>query len=189
MKKKTVSNVKSDIANAASAAAGAAAGVVAGAAFSPEQASAQTAHPEAHPHHFSPRPEPVTEPAPEPMPRNVPAPEPDVNAAQSEPTSDDIEVIGYDRIAADDGSIRDVAVVSAGGNEIAFIDVDLDGEADFIMCDANQNQVIDDGELVDVQGEGISMQPLQDAAGFDPLFAQNDLPAYVNDADVDSFMA
>ena len=123
------------------------------------------------------------------MPRNVPAPEPDVNAAQSEPTSDDIEVIGYDRIAADDGSIRDVAVVSAGGNEIAFIDVDLDGEADFIMCDANQNQVIDDGELVDVQGEGISMQPLQDAAGFDPLFAQNDLPDYVNDADVDSFMA
>ena len=57
------------------------------------------------------------------------------------------------------------------------------------MCDANQNQVIDDGELVDVQGEGISMQPLQDAAGFDPLFAQNDLPDYVNDADVDSFMA
>ena len=33
------------------------------------------------------------------------------------------------------------------------------------------------------------MQPLQDAAGFDPLFAQNDLPDYVNDADVDSFMA
>ena len=57
------------------------------------------------------------------------------------------------------------------------------------MCDANQNQVIDDGELVDVQGEGISMKPLKAAAGFDPLFAQNDLPDYVNDADVDSFMA
>ncbi len=40
-----------------------------------------------------------------------------------------------------------------------------------------------------VQGAGLEMQPLQDAAGFDPLFAQNDLPDYVDNADVGTYMA
>ena len=30
------------------------------------------------------------------------------------------------------------------------------------------------------------MRPLADAAGFSPELAQNDLPDYVNDADVDT---
>ena len=113
---------------------------------------------------------------PEPKPVN-PDPEPEV------------EVVSYDRVTNDDGSQMDVAVLNVNGNEVGVIDANLDGEADALVCDANQNGAIEDGEIENVQGQEISMQPLQDAAGFDPQFAQNDLPDYVNDADVDTYMA
>ena len=57
------------------------------------------------------------------------------------------------------------------------------------ICDANQNGVIEEGEMQIVQGEGIAMQPFADAAGFNPQYTQNDLPDYVNDADVGTYMA
>ena len=61
--------------------------------------------------------------------------------------------------------------------------------ADVIVADLNNNGQIDTGEVENVTGAGISMQPFQDAAGFNPQYAQNDLPDYVNDADVDNYMA
>jgi hypothetical protein len=33
------------------------------------------------------------------------------------------------------------------------------------------------------------MQPFQDHVGYDQQYAHNDMPDYVNDADVDSYMA
>ena len=89
----------------------------------------------------------------------------------------------------EDGSQMDIAVLNVNGNEVGVIDANLDGEADALVCDINQNGVIEDGEMEIVQGQGIAMQPLADAAGFNPQFAQNDLPDYVNDADVDTYMA
>jgi len=83
----------------------------------------------------------------------------------------------------------DIAVLNVNGNEVGVIDANLDGEADAMMCDLNQNGVIEQGEIEIVQGQGIAMQPLADAAGFNPQFAQNDLPDYVNDADVHTYMA
>ena len=113
-----------------------------------------------------------------------PEPKPVTHAPDPE-----VEVLSYDRVTNDDGSQMDVAVLNVNGNEVGVIDATLNGEADALVFDANQNGVIEDGEIENVQGQGISMLPLQDAAGFDPQFAQNDLPDYVNDADVDTYMA
>ena len=119
---------------------------------------------------------------PEPPKPEHPTPEP--------PTpSDELEVLAYERVTNDDGSQIDIAVVNMDGNEVGVIDANLDGRADFLVCDVNLNGTIDEGEAVQLQDQVIEMAPLQDAAGFNPLYAQNDIPDYVNDADVDTFMA
>lgn len=183
MKNETKNEVKKNVATGASTAAGAVAGVFAGSALTPETAQAQeTPTPNPTP---TPKPEPQPEPKPEPPTPEPPTPEPPT----PEPTTPDVEVLSYDRVTNEDGSQMDIAVVSVDGNEVGVLDVDLDGEADVLMCDLNGNGVIEDNEVQYVSGEGIAMQDFQDGAGFNPLYAENDLPDYVNDADVDTYMA
>lgn len=181
MEESRKAEIKKNVATGASTAAGATAGVIIGTVVSPVEAQAQE----------TPAPQPVVEPTPAPKPTPEPAPEP-----APEPTPEpapepqpEVEVLAYDRITNEDGSQMDLAVVNVGGNEVGVLDADLDGEADVLICDVNQNGMIEDGEYEVVQGQGIAMQPLQDAAGFTPEYAQNDLPDYVNDADVDPYMA
>lgn len=183
MKNETKNEVKKNVATGASTAAGAVAGVFAGSALTPETAQAQeTPTPNPTP---TPKPEPQPEPKPEPPTPEPPTPEPPT----PEPTTPEVEVLSYDRVTNDDGSQMDIAVVSVNGNEVGVLDVDLDGEADVLMCDLNGNGVIEDNEVQYVSGEGIAMQDFQNGAGFNPLYAENDLPDYVNDADVDTYMA
>ena len=200
MNNKTQNEVKKNVATGASTAAGATVGVVIGTAVTPNSAEAA----EVEVSNETPQPTPPPQPQPEPT-KPQPAPQPDSkleNPVDSKPTpvepepkpvnpdpEPEVEVVSYDRVTNDDGSQMDVAVLNVNGNEVGVIDANLDGEADALVCDANQNGAIEDGEIENVQGQGISMQPLQDAAGFDPQFAQNDLPDYVNDADVDTYMA
>ncbi|MCH5311616.1 MAG: hypothetical protein J1E57_06635 [Prevotella sp.] len=192
MNNETKNEVKKNVATGVSTATGATAGVIIGAAVTPSTAEAHkviTTEPEPQPtpapHTPSPKPESEPQPKPEPIPQ--PNPEPPTPGPEPEPT--DIEVLSYDRVTNEDGSQMDIAVLNVNGNEVGVIDVNLDGEADALVCDLNQNGVIEDGEMEIVQGQGIEMQPLADAAGFNPQFAQNDLPDYVNDADVDTYMA
>lgn len=105
------------------------------------------------------------------------------------PPHDEVEVLAYDRVTDEDGSQMDVAVINYNGNTMQVCDLNLDGEADLIVSDLNHNNVIEEGEYAVVQGQGIAMAPLAEAAGFDPHFAQNDLPDYVNNANIDNYMA
>lgn len=191
MNNETKNEVKKNVATGASTAAGATAGVVIGAAIAPNSAeAAEVVTPEPAPT-SSPAPHPTPEPTPSPKPTPEPQPEP-VPVTPEPPTpgsEPEVEVLGYDRVTNDDGSQMDIAVLNVNGNEVGVIDANLDGEADVLVCDINHNGVIEEGEMEIVQGQGIAMQPLQDAAGFNPQFAQNDLPDYVNDADVDTYMA
>lgn len=200
MNNKTQNEVKKNVATGASTAAGATVGVVIGTAVTPNSAEAA----EVEVSNETPQPTPTPQPQPE-QTKPQPAPQPDSKLEkpvdpkptpvepEPKPVNPDpepeVEVVSYDRVTNDDGSQMDVAVLNVNGNEVGVIDANLDGEADALVCDANQNGAIEDGEIENVQGQGISMQPLQDAAGFDPQFAQNDLPDYVNDADVDTYMA
>lgn len=146
---------------------------------------------------------PVNEPMDEPV--VVPFEEPSVTATPL--SSGEVEVISYERVMAEDGSPMDVAVVSINGNEVNLVDVNIDGYADLMSHDSNHDGIIDNSEIQNVEGLNIDMQQFQEGAGFNPILsqepytgmepsyspddvlAQNDLPDYVNDADVDSFMA
>lgn len=192
MKKETKNEVKKNVATGASTAAGATAGVIIGTIVTPNTAeAAEIATPEPTPQ-SSTAPKPITQAAPETTPQQTPVTTP---TSQNNPVtgpgqvSNEIEVLGFERVTSEDGSQIDVALVSENGNEVGYLDVNLDGVADIRVCDRNQNEVFEEGEYEIVQGQGIAMQPFADAAGFNPQYAQNEFPDYVNDADVDTYMA
>lgn len=195
MKENNRNEFKKNVGTGASTTAGAAAGVILGNVISPTEAQAQEIpNPEPNPVP-TPEPEPQPEPAPTPKPEPQPQPQPNPEPEPTpEPTPEpqpqpEVEVIAYERITNEDGSQADLAILNVEGNEVGVLDVDLDGNADILMCDFNDNGIIEENECETIQGEDFAMQPLQDAAGFNPAFAQNDLPDYVNDADVEPYMA
>lgn len=217
MKEETKKELKKNVVTGVSGVAGAAAGVVIGAAVTPEQAEAAEVEVEAvetpeeatsshsstaHVSHAShavtpePEPEPTPEPTPEPEPTPTPEPEP-TPTPEPEPTptpgpvdpTSEIEVLGYERVNNQDGTQSDIATVRVQDNIIGVVDADIDGKADVIICDVNNSGTLEQDEVQNVQSENIAMQPFQQAAGFQPDLAQNDLPDYDNNANVDEYMA
>lgn len=216
MKEETKKELKKNVVTGVSGVAGAAAGVVIGAAVTPEQAEAAEVEVEAvetpeeatashsgasashsstaHVSHTShavtpePEPEPTPEPTPEPKPTPTPGPEPTPTPGPVDPTSE-IEVLGYERVNNQDGTQSDIATVRVQDNIIGVVDADIDGKADVIVCDVNNSGTLEQDEVQNVQSENIAMQPFQEAAGFQPDLAQNDLPDYDNNANVDDYMA
>ena len=128
-----------------------------------------------------PTPQPATEPnpTPEPTPASEPRPE------------SEIEVVSYETVTNEDGSQIDVAVVNAQGQAVMIADVDQNGVADIMASDLNYNGQLDNGEIVDVSDQNIAMQPLQDAANMNGnnMVAQTGEPDYINDANVDDYIA
>lgn len=217
MKEETKKELKKNVVTGVSGVAGAAAGVVIGAAVTPEQAEAAEVEVEAvetpeeatashsstaHVSHTShavtpePEPEPTPEPTPEPKPAPTPEPEP-TPTPEPEPTptpgpvdpTSEIEVLGYERVNNQDGTQSDIATVRVQDNIIGVVDADIDGKADVIICDVNNSGTLEEDEVQNVQSENIAMQPFQQAAGFQPDLAQNDIPDYDNNANVDDYMA
>ena len=135
-----------------------------------------------------PTPEPKPTPTPEPEPTPTPEPEPTPTPGPVDPTSE-IEVLGYERVNNQDGTQSDIATVRVQDNIIGVVDADIDGKADVIICDVNNSGTLEQDEVQNVQSENIAMQPFQQAAGFQPDLAQNDLPDYDNNANVDEYMA
>lgn len=135
-----------------------------------------------------PTPEPKPTPTPEPEPTPTPGPEPTPTPGPVDPTSE-IEVLGYERVNNQDGTQSDIATVRVQDNIIGVVDADIDGKADVIICDVNNSGTLEQDEVQNVQSENIAMQPFQQAAGFQPDLAQNDLPDYDNNANVDEYMA
>lgn len=109
-----------------------------------------------------------------------PVPQPD--------DTQDIEVISYERMTTDDGQMMDLAIVEHDGLQMAVVDVDLDGYADVVFADYNNDGEVTDDEY-HLQDGTLSMQPMQDAVGFDPGYCADETPDYVNDADVDNYLA
>ena len=187
MKEKKTSEAKSNVISGMSSAAGAAVGVVAGSAISSEANAAEipviaaeeqeveviSSHPAQSINHTNQN----TEPAPTPTP-----------GSQSE---SEVEVISYHTETMENGNQIDVAVVNEKGQIAMFVDVDRDGLADYKISDSNYNGELDDNEINDVTGQNIAMQPFQDAAnaGTGNFYAQTDDVDYINNANVDEYMA
>lgn len=202
MKEKKTSDVKSNVISGMSSTVGAAVGVVAGSIISSEVNAAEIpVTPEEEqdvevvssqpsktggstPSH-NPTPHPTLEPATEPNPTPEPTP-------ASEPRPEpEIEVVSYETVTNEDGSQMDVAVVNAQGQAVMIADVDQNGVADIMASDLNYNGQLDNGEIVDVSDQNIAMQPLQDAANMNGnnMVAQTGEPDYINDANVDDYIA
>ena len=216
MKEKETSDVKSNVISGMSSTVGAAAGVVAGSIISSEVNAAEIpATPEEEQDvevvssqpsgisgstpshnptpHSTPQPAPEPNPTPEPMPDPEPRPEPTPTPDPvPEPTPEsEIEVVSYETVTNEDGSQMDVAVVNAQGQAVMIADVDQNGVADIMAADLNNNGQLDNGEIVDVSDQNIAMQPLQDAANMNGnnMVAQTGEPDYINDANVDDYIA
>ena len=202
MKEKKTSDVKSNVISGMSSTVGAAVGVVAGSIISSEVNAAEIpVTPEEEqdvevvssqpsktggstPSH-NPTPHPTPEPATEPNPTPEQTP-----ASESRPEPE-IEVVSYETVTNEDGSQMDVAVVNAQGQAVMIADVDQNGLADIMASDLNYNGQLDNGEIVDVSDQNIAMQPLQDAANMNGnnMVAQTGEPDYINDANVDDYIA
>lgn len=102
--------------------------------------------------------------------------------------NNEVEVLACETVTGNDGSQMDIAVVSANGQEIIIGDVNQDGVADVMASDVNGNGQLEGNEIVDISNENISMQPFHDAAN-DNMMAQTDDIDYVNDANVNDYMA
>lgn len=130
-------------------------------------------------------PEPVS-PTPQPTPIKPIEPEPIGPIQTPEPV---IEVQDFQRLEMEDGSQIDMAVVSVDGQQVGVFDVDVDGKVDLLVSDEDGNGVITDDEVHDVSDMGIDMQPFQDEyeSQYDMLGSVE--PDYINDGNVDSYMA
>lgn len=101
----------------------------------------------------------------------------------------DIEVLGYETMMTEDGQMVDVATVNINGNEGSIVDTDMDDVANLMTVDANSNANVEENEITDVSGDGISMAPFRDVVNpEEPNYLTNN-EDYVNDADVTDFMA
>ena len=217
MKEKKTSDVKSNVISGMSSTVGAAVGVFAGSIISSEVNAAEIPAAEipvtpeeeqdvevvssqpsktggSTPSH-NPTSHPTTGPATEPNPTQEPATEPNPTpeptpASEPRPESE-IEVVSYETVTNEDGSQMDVAVVNAQGQAVMIADVDQNGVADIMASDLNYNGQLDNGEIVDVSDQNIAMQPLQDAANMNGnnMVAQTGEPDYINDANVDDYIA
>lgn len=212
----TSAAVASGVGAVAGAAAGVGAGVVIGSVISPDEASAsETVHHEfdaddnffnlndddvkpveatrdlhvesVHPIEVSPEPAQSQEPV---------VTEAKVETIEQvevvEQPEDEVQVTAYQRMTnPENGQTAEIAVVIENGEEVGYLDADVDGYADIRIQDTNHDGNIDySTEAQDVSGQHIEMQPFQEAFEHQPDFNNNnDMADYVNNADVDNFMA
>lgn len=201
---KKESKIKSDVATGMGSGAGASIGVVAGSVISQsmnaaeaQDASEEVVVEEVIAPNPPQQPQPSSQPqAEEPQPTPTPTPAAPEKPEDPHPTPDgdtpepEVQVMSYETVVNEDGSLMDVAVVAVDGQPIMVADIDQDGVADLLAVDENQNGIIEENEIHDISEQQIAMEPLQAAAG---ISGGNHIvqvePDYVNDADVDEYMA
>lgn len=187
-KNKKRSNLNTGASAAAGSGAGAATGIIGAEVIMAQAANAaEVQTPETpetivvEPESIPVKPEPQAEPQPV-KPESILEPEP---VPVVEPS---IEVLDYETLHGEDGSSVDLAIVSVDGQEMGLYDIDRDGRADLVAIDENGDEKITANEVHNVSDAGIAMQPFQDQ-----FIAQNMVepvePDYINDGNVDSYMA
>ncbi|MDE5882376.1 MAG: hypothetical protein K2H60_11660 [Muribaculaceae bacterium] len=123
-----------------------------------------------------------SQPTPEPVPTNT-------DMIDVEPVDNEIRVLGVEAVQNPDGQIMNVALLEANGDQALLIDVDNNGIMEVFVHDDNYDNQIQESEIHDISGAGIEltdlMQAQTDYAGGDSLYVANDdMPDYVNDADM-----
>ena len=109
-------------------------------------------------------------------------------------TDIDIHIVGIVQGQTGDGSPVTAGYGAMDGHYAEFVDSDGDGEVDTVLIDANDNQILDDGEVVPVPGSGLTVENMAAEAQANAASASvddalyGDMPDYTNDADASSFV-
>ena len=106
-------------------------------------------------------------------------------ASAGEDDGSQVTVVGYETMDMEGGGQMDVAVVEVDGLQGVVADIDMDGSADIVAIDANDDGRLGEDEFLDVSGQGIDMASLgggMQVSG-EPLVAE--VPASQYDAVAD----
>lgn len=101
-------------------------------------------------------------------------------------SDNDVRVIGVYEDNVEGHEVY-IGAIEVDGENVMFVDVDHDQVFDIAVADVNGDGCISDEEVVDISDQGICVDDLAARAFIeDPndLLAANDMPDYVNDADV-----
>ncbi len=101
----------------------------------------------------------------------------------------DVHIVDVSQVQSEDGRTATVGFGTLNGHYAEFVDSDGDGEVDTVLLDANDNQVLDEGEVHSASGVTVDdmiseMQANNATAVDDALYG--DMPDYTNDADTSS---
>lgn len=115
---------------------------------------------------------------------------------KDEEDSPDVEIIGVEHANIDGEHDSIIGTASINGQAVYFIDVDgEDNEFELMVSDTNGNNQVDEGEVVDISEQHMSVSHFEQLAQAEQAnhnesetpvqyYANNeDLPDYVNDAD------
>lgn len=201
MKKKNNFTTSGNVAAGFSTAGGAAVGVAAGSmvaheayAETPEgKVEVENVEPATAKPQTQPKPDKEVQPEPTPMPTpepDKPAPTPEPIKPESDPEPE-ARVVDYQTVTNEDGSQMDVAVIAVNDQAFVVADVDMDGTADVLVADLNGNNQVDEDEIADISDQGVDMSLIKDEFESNAMgeIVQNDGPDYINDADVNDYMA
>ena len=115
-----------------------------------------------------------------------------VEEVTEEPVGEvDVHIVGVGQMETADGNTIQVGYGEVDGHDSIFADTDGDGEVDTVLIDHNDNGLVDDDEVYEVEGDGMTMEELAEEAAInsaetpdDQLYT--DMPDYTNDADTSS---
>lgn len=100
----------------------------------------------------------------------------EVEVIEAEP---EIEVLG---VVHDMSTGANLGGMTVDGQDVFLIDVDGDMEFDFMASDLNNNNVVDEGEVVDIHGQGFSVNELGGISHIaESLDGEDNLPDYMAD--------
>lgn len=119
------------------------------------------------------------------------------NPGKDDENTPEVEIIGVEHANIDGEHDSIIGSASINGQAVYFIDVDgQDDEFELMVSDTNQNQQVDEGEVVDISEQHMSVSHFEQLAQANhsnnnsdneqpvQYYANNeDLPDYVNDAD------
>lgn len=101
------------------------------------------------------------------------------NEVEVQSVEPEIEILG---VVHDDETNANIGGMTIDGQDVVLIDVDNDLTFDYLAADANGNGQIDQNELVDIQGQNLTVN---DFGGFSnptgDLYANNEGTDYAND--------
>lgn len=91
----------------------------------------------------------------------------------------EIEILG---VVHDMSTGSNIGGMSVDGQDVFLIDVDGDLEFDLMASDLNRNNVVDEGEVVDIHGQGMSVNDLGGISGItESMTGEDTLPDYMAD--------